>query len=1301
MSDLEQRFHEKWLGLAQPIDGLVVSVPVLVDVQCMNRLPTDEHHRFRAKVDAKARFLELATDLLGYSAADFDTTFPEALKLDATEGAQTLTPSYALKRRGPPPAKPEGVPDDSTPASRAGEGYALLVWEVPHALPLDKAETVTGGWSYDPTHKFERLLRAVRVPIGLLFNGTELRLVYAPHGESTGHLTFRFAELATSAGRELFDAMVMLLHARRQFGVLPQHTLTAILEQSRRRQANVTEALADQVFEALNILLSGFEAASERDGTKSLDDALARGDEHLYGGLLTTLLRLVFLLYAEDQNLMPVGEAPYDEHLSVKALYEQLDDDANLYPDAMSRRFGAWPRLLALFRAVYFGASHGRFRMPPRRGALFNPETYPFLEGWLGAGAPVDVTQLSQVRTPSVDDGTLHQVLHRLLFLEGQRLSYQALDVEQIGSVYEASMGYSVRRLTGEGVCVNAGKKLQVWVSADEVLEQPKVRRGAWLEEACAIEPKKAKAAGKALESATTQTQVREALDPWRVKALPVRRAGQLVLQPGEERRRTSSHYTPRSLSAPIVKRTLEPLLKAMGDLPSSKRLLNLKICDPAMGSGAFLVESCRFLADQLVAAWTREGVLDGEANPAEVVMRARRLVAQRCLYGVDKNPWAVNLAKLSLWLVTLARNEPFTFLDHALKCGDSLVGLSLDQILSFHWKQGAQLELANPLLKVQLQTALKKREEILELALKDQLELDAARRKEDLLRDADEALATLKAIADACVGAFFAGNTDKEREQERVRRRDLIAASLLSEGTVPESLTQQSGAPTCFHWPLEFPEVFHGLRPDPLEADQVNKAAWMDAFIGNPPFLGGGAISSNFGDCHLAWLLQQHEGAHGNGDLAAHFFRRAMWLLGAHGTIGFIATNTIAQGDTRTTGLKAVLAEGAVIYDAIRSMKWPVDGANVSVSVVQIAKGQLARIDLSPKIDGKAVATINSRLRSGAERSDPVLILANAEKCFLGTKVYGNGFVLSPEQRDELIKRSKNNAERIFRYTGGEEINSDPDPKLERYVINFDQMELSEAEKWPELLATVREYVKPERDKLKNNADGKRRKAYWWQFGRATPALDAALRSVRRCLAMSGHSKHLIQEWTTAARVFSHACFVFPVQEDRWLSVLQSRVHEVWARLLSSSLEDRLRYAPSDCFETFPFPEPSAFARLDGIGAQLHEARAKYLSANGVGLTTTYNRLKDESEQAPELVALRALHEKLDRAVLDAYGWHDVAVPPFCAPSPEAFSTFEDSVLDRLFALNEARAAEEARSSAASPPAKPVKAKKPTAKKR
>ena len=163
---------------------------------------------------------------------------------------------------------------------------------------------------------------------------------------------------------------------------------------------------------------------------------------------------------------------------------------------------------------------------------------------------------------------------------------------------------------------------------------------------------------------------------------------GTLYLQPGEERRRTGSHYTPRELTEPIVRTTLRPVLEALGeqaDVPS--RSSNLKVCDPAMGSGAFLVECCRQLAERVVAAWEVHGTMPEMPPDEEPLLHARRLVAQRCLYGVDRNPFAVSLAKLSLWLVTLARDHAFTFIDHALKHGDSLVGLTRKQIAAFHWK--------------------------------------------------------------------------------------------------------------------------------------------------------------------------------------------------------------------------------------------------------------------------------------------------------------------------------------------------------------------------------------------------------------------------------------------------------------------------------------------------------------------------------------------------------------------------------------------------------------------------------------
>ena len=163
--------------------------------------------------------------------------------------------------------------------------------------------------------------------------------------------------------------------------------------------------------------------------------------------------------------------------------------------------------------------------------------------------------------------------------------------------------------------------------------------------------------------------------------------AGAPYLQPTEERRRSGSHYTPRSLTEPIVRHALEPAFERIGANASPEAVLALKVLDPACGSGAFLVEACRQLGARLEQAWDMHKAEKPAIPPDEdEAIHACRLVAQRCLYGVDRNRMAVDLARLSLWLATLAREHEFSFLDHALKSGDSLVGLTQREIVAAHW---------------------------------------------------------------------------------------------------------------------------------------------------------------------------------------------------------------------------------------------------------------------------------------------------------------------------------------------------------------------------------------------------------------------------------------------------------------------------------------------------------------------------------------------------------------------------------------------------------------------------------------
>lgn len=1337
MTDLASHFHETWLGLVQPTEGLVVSIPALVDAQCMARVSNETVEQLLALCPATADGERTISNLvlffervLGHSRDSFEAP-PEALQLYVPEGRQTLRATLGLKRG---PIAADALPTDASAAAQAAAPYIALVWDLPDGLDLDKPETTTGPWEYPPSAKFDRLLREARVPIGILTNRRAIRLVYAPAGESSGSITFRVDHMATSGGRPILDALVMLLGAHAFFTAGETQSLPHILMDSRTRQANVTNELAEQVLDAIQILLRGLEQAYERDGSPFLDEAIAEDESRVYGGLLTVLLRLVFVLYAEAWGLVPIESEIWARDYSVIALFEQLRADAGASPDSMSRRFGAWGRLLAVFRAIYLGvdhhpptnsvgsptpapsvrasgapvrdlrSEHSGLHMPARRGDLFDPARYPFLEGWPPVGgAPInDPAARSAVRVPSVDDETVLGVLERLVILQGQRLSYRNLDVEQLGSVYEGLMGYHVQRLASEAVALKVKDKpsaARAWVEVDALLAVEPARRVGWLEDELGFDKASAKKAAESVKEAKTSDAAREALltatkvrSPEKRAALTAR-AGRLVLQPGPERRRTSSHYTPRSLSAPIVRRTLEPLLAVMGDAPSSERILNLKVCDPAMGSGAFLVEACRFLADEVVKAWAREDAATATPSPPtgeragvrgsshHTLLEARRLVAQRCLYGVDKNAYAVELAKLSLWLVTLSRELPFTFLDHSLRHGDSLVGLDFDQIRAGHWKPGKQVETAELTLREALNEAIAIRQEI--LALAEDPSPAAQKLKEQKLGDANDALKHARLLADLVVGAFFAHEKDKDREKERARRVDAFAAWKKSgEADLPEEIAawqrELRGRLPAFHWMLEYPEVFYAERPDPLDGDQVNRAAYMDAFVGNPPFMGGGLVSGTFGIQYRDWLGVASDGGHGNTDIVAHFFLRCAALIGRHGTIGLVATKTISQGDTRATGLSRLVAQGATIYHAQTTLAWPGD-ANVLVSIVHLAFGLVAR-GTSNMLDGKVVAKINSELRASGETQLATPLRANQGVSCKGATIGGEGFTLSTEERDELVRRSSRNADRIYPYIGGHEVNTSPTQAANRFVINFEQLTLDAASSWPDLLDLVRTRVLPERER--NNRETYRK--YWWQYAEKRTELFSQLARQDRALVTTVYTRHLCFSFQPTTRVLNSKLCVFTLSHLSGFCVLQSRLHTLWAWRLCSTLKSDLNYSASDCFDNFPFPhhDPrTVIPALEDTGQRLYDARAKYMLDEQVGLTVTYNRLKDPTVTDPRIVDLRRLHEEMDAAVLAAYGWSDIPVPPFCIATPEdqkALDAFENEVIDRLFALNAKRAEEE-----------------------
>lgn len=1173
---------------------------------------------------------------------------------------------------------------------------------------------------------FERLLRETGVAQGVLVTRNVIRLTYAPPGETPGFLEWPIEALATTAGRPMLGGLKLILGRNAIWGG-EESRLDGILKRSREHQNTVSTRLAEQVLGALYTLMRGFTVGIEaREAMGQLAD---KRPAHVYEGLLTVLLRLVFVLYAEDRDLIPSREdeeakSIYDNGYSIRDLFARLEEDRAQYPDTMVDRYGAWGRILALSRLIYNGA--GATFMHARKGKLFDPAAFPFLEGRFDSEEPSQVLPIS--------DGCIHEVLTQLLILNGERLSYKTLDVEQIGSVYETVMGFVVTRTKGQSIALkvkpNAGSaSIPAFVDLEALLSRAGKDRAKHLKDEIGFDASDAQS--KALKDAKDIAGLLAAIDrSIDERASPLKRAcgpGTIVLQPTDERRQTGSHYTPRSLTAPIVADALMPILSRLGDAATPDDVLAIKVCDPAMGSGAFLVEACRALGERLEQAWKHHPKLLPDEARHDPHVFARREVAKRCLYGVDKNAMATDLAKLSLWLITLARDEDFSFLDHALKTGDSLVGLTAEQIKALTWGEDTTKRfLFAQALDKAIDQALETRRAIQYAPDNITFEIQASR-----LSATDKALEHLRLAGDAVIGAFFSEKKDKDRAKALMELHSVLTLG----GEVGWAKARERAASLKrgehpirpFHWQIEFPEVFAGATPG------------FHAMVGNPPFAGKNTIAAGQRAHYPDWLKVISPGAHGNADLVTHFFRRAYGLIREGGTFGLIATNTIGQGDTRESGLRHLLMEASgKIYRAQRRVKWP-GAAAVVVSTVHVGKGEAKWP--SPELDTRPVARISAFLREGDQDETPAVLEENAGIAFIGSYILGMGFTFDDVNAAKgkceplstmhaLIAKDPRNAERIKPYLGGDEVNTDPEHKHHRFVIDFEDFPLRRdnslpswallsqegivqclregvvpadyngpvAEDWPDLLEIVERLVKPERDKQNRESNRDR----WWIYAENRPGLRQALTRVGTAWAQNcGASPHLSIGNLPASSIQSHTLAVFAIEGDAVFANLQSRVHEVWARLLSSSLEDRLRYTPTDCFQTFPMP--AGFCdnvALEAIAERYLSHRAALMKARNEGLTKTYNRFHNPLDNADDIVTLRRLHAEMDDAVLRAYGWGDLA--DLCAPGAEfapRFLTesdepefayqnrlfwpapFRDKVLARLLALNKERAEAEQKS--------------------
>ena len=921
--------HHDWLSLIE-ISGPFLAVPVLKEAfpQGLEELDATKRKRLRQAYEEWREALELEdAQFTELHVAWIDEVLSRGLELDEDGKGGVLKRAdwCAANLQATLPEHGVTLSPDLAVTDEQRVNKPLLLIQT-YAQDIDLAATCKqDGWAATPADRMVQLCRSLGCRLGLVTNGERWMLVDAPAGAVTTFASW-YARIWSQEPITL-QAFVHLLGIRRFF-VEESEQLPALFDRSLKFQDEVTNALGEQVRRAVEVLIQTLDKADQDRNRELLHDVK---EPELYEAALTVMMRLVFLLSAEERGLLLMGDERYEANYALSTLRMQLRKESE---EILERRWDAWSRLLAIFRAVFGGIEHENLRLPALGGSLFDPDRFPFLEG----RAKGSNWRSDAAKPLPIDNRTVLLLLEAIQQFQGRTLSYRALDVEQIGYVYEGLLERTVKRTDEVTLELDATKSAKTpWVKLAE-LDSARLDGTARLAEllqersgssASRVRNDLAKAlddtlADRLLTACQGDTKLRDRVkpyahllrtDPWGYPL--VYPTGAFIVTTGSDRRETGTHYTPKSLTEAIVVETLTPVAyvgPAEGTprdqwvLKSPAELLDLKICDPAMGSGAFLVQACRWLSDRLVEAWslaetTGKAVsVDGEALDTGVAKEplprgseartviARRLIAERCLYGVDLNPLAVELAKLSIWLVTMAKGRPFGFLDHNLRCGDSLLGIHrLDQLtqLSMDPSGQGQLRLFGQNVEVAVREAMELRLRLRATPIRDIRDVEAMA---SINKETQAKLKVSDQIADALIAAVFAIKKPRALESHLAilaSEADHAVGGQIDALSSIKRLVEQafsisprnSGIPRQLHWALEFPEVFD--RHD----------GGFDAVLANPPFVDSETMS-RIDPEYRDYLARSYSCAKGNWDLYIPFIERSLQICRRKGRVSLVSPN-------------------------------------------------------------------------------------------------------------------------------------------------------------------------------------------------------------------------------------------------------------------------------------------------------------------------------------------------------------------------------------------------------------------------
>lgn len=1156
---------------------------------------------------------------------------------------------------------------------REGETAALMLVCDPTSGLYDAG---LDGWAANEIDRLAMLLRKTQVEVGIVTDGHWWALVWAKEGKPTGS---GMVNALTWAEEPLLrDAFFTLINQRRFRASDREQRLPRLFERSELQAEEVTEALGTQVRRSVELLVQAFSEARLEAAKAGDQDPLTEKPDEIYQAAVTVMMRIVFLLFAEERDMLPTEQLYWDSY-AIKDLLDDLRAQAAGGEEHLDESYDAWHRLLAVSQALHGGVNYDEIRMPAYGGSLLDPKRFPWLHATGSRGLQLKVSDRVMLHV-------LESVQTVVAKGERRRISFREIDVEQIGYIYEGLLGYSCAEV-GEDIILGLvgkdGAEPEIPLSAinglydehDGDSKKFAIALLAW------IKDNQPAAAGKAVGAldklidreptgderaelirlmspvAAGDRGLLETLLSWGnlirrdLRNIPlVIPVGGLVVIETPSRKNAGAHYTPRSLAEEVVLHALQPLVYEPGPLQSNDEsewclkpaaaILDLKVADIAAGSGAFLVAAARYLSERLVEAWITEGMLDEPASADAEVFRRRALreVIARCLYGADINPMAVEMCKLSLWLVSMDKTKPFSFVDDKVFCGNSLLGLtSLDQLRDLDIvpkpANKQQQLLIDVDLKISAATQLR-----LELAspIDDRDPMRSSRAKARLLEQFRQTTAELRLIADGIIAAALplGGKPGRQLDDAFKTLSWQLHEAFPVDGSVgdPTKLLDRIASgltPTVdtdyerwqpLHWVLEAPDVMveHG---------------GFDVIVGNPPFLAGKKIAIANGSNMESWTKVDLGGMRGSADLCAHFIRKAWTLVrGRRGAVGLIGNDRVGQGDTSAMSTQ-ILANEGIIYRAISQFRWP-GAASTSASVLWATHQKNSR--LLPVLDGDPVVAISASL---ADAGEPDLSEAKPLPAGFpvgrGVGMYGEGFVL--EVDDPLIEEMSPNEKSMLRpFVNGQSLLSGRDSGRLAIDVNRFATEADLEANAPQIAAHLRKTVKPTRDAITSQIHDPR---YWGHWDKRQK-LFAAVSQLSSFLGSAETTRLPIFVRLHDSRPLYEHVIIFATDSLTHFGVLSSAVHFSWFEETRTPRGATSSYTVSRVLRPFPFPGENA--KVANAAEAFDHARLEALERY-VSVTKLYNAFDDSAERDPLIMSLRATQVRLDEEACRAYGWDDL----------------------------------------------------------